>query len=272
MRSAQRTKIELVTQWGGVCRRCGYNKCHRALQFHHKDSSEKDAWSRGRGHTSLDEVREYPERFELVCANCHFEIHDEIDKANAQYANCAHCQEPFKIEPRRVADGRNKYCCKACEIAGRGIRSTPIEERFWKHVEKTIDCWLWTAQRDRQGYGRINCERSPVLTHRLSWEIHNGPVPEGKFVLHSCSNHACVNPDHLYLGTYTDKVAQSMSNGRTNRGERSSAAKLTKEIVTEIRRRYNAGGISQPQLAQEYNVSQFTIRDIVQRITWKHIP
>jgi hypothetical protein len=75
-------RAEMRAAFGGCCCRCGYDRCIAALHFHHKDSSEKRLWNTtrvtgGRGSTSVREVRAHPERFELVCANCHFEIHSE---------------------------------------------------------------------------------------------------------------------------------------------------------------------------------------------------
>lgn len=270
MRSTKRKKIALLLEWGGACQRCGYNKCQRALQFHHKDSSEKAKWSKDRGNVSIDEVRAHPERFELLCANCHFELHDEIDVANATYAICAYCGDSFTVEKARLADGHGKYCKKECEVAGRKIRSKPLEERFWKHVEKTADCWFWTAFKDSRGYGRINFEQTPILAHRVSWEIHNGPIPDGMSVLHHCDNPSCIRPDHLFLGNASDKMNECSKKGRTTRGERSKSSKLTEALVSEIRTKYASGTISQSKLAKEYGVCQATINEVVRGFLWKH--
>lgn len=96
----------------------------------------------------------------------------------------------------------------------------PPETRFWSHVDKTGDCWLWTASvfKDRYGYGKFNAASEKptrvVYAHRFSWELANGPIPDGLWVLHHCDNPPCVRPDHLFLGTQSANVADMHSKGR----------------------------------------------------------
>lgn len=104
---------------------------------------------------------------------------------------------------------------------GYWLDHTPPEDRpvaprfsrtFWDFVEKTHEhgCWTWQGSRDRKGYGRW----SRVLTHRHSWSLANGPIPDGLWVLHHCDNPPCVNPRHLYLGTVVENVRDSVARGR----------------------------------------------------------
>lgn len=109
------------------------------------------------------------------------------------------------------------------------------EERFWSHVEKTDGCWIWTGafakERTRpEPYGafcyRENLERVWIMAHRFSWELANGPIvghvpghPEKEVcVLHRCDNTKCVRPDHLFLGTDADNIADCIAKGRNSRG------------------------------------------------------
>lgn len=89
-----------------------------------------------------------------------------------------------------------------------------LEERFWAKVEKTDGCWLWTAALSTTGYGRIGVGKKMAYTHRLSWEMHNGPIPPGMHICHHCDNPKCVRPDHLFLGTRTDNMRDMWRKGR----------------------------------------------------------
>ena len=91
-----------------------------------------------------------------------------------------------------------------------------VEERFWAKVVKSDGCWEWTAKHDKNGYGRFspNGQYSQVPAHRFSWELHNGPVPEGMLVCHRCDNPECTNPNHLFLGTPQDNMDDKVRKGR----------------------------------------------------------
>lgn len=97
-----------------------------------------------------------------------------------------------------------------------------ISKRFWSHVDKTDGCWLWTgADKGALGHGRFYVKGKRTKVHRFSWELANGPIPPGLFVLHRCDNGACVRPDHLFLGTQADNIRDMDSKGR--RGRRRAA-------------------------------------------------
>jgi hypothetical protein len=72
-----------------------------------------------------------------------------------------------------------------------------VEARMWSHVDKTEDCWTWTASRNQCGYGRMKVEGRLVVVHRLSYEFAHGPIPAGMELDHTCHNRACVRPEHL---------------------------------------------------------------------------
>lgn len=161
----------------------------------------------------------------------------------------------------------------------RGKRKT-IEEQFWGRVSKTDGCWLWTGRLGRTGYGRF--KPSPeglVLVHRFSWQMHNGPVPDDLRVLHRCDVRNCVRPDHLFLGTQADNVHDMHAKGRARKhrgpsrykGEKNHLAKLTDADVLEIRRRAAEGAVL-GEMARRYGVSAPTIREVVLRLRWTHVP
>lgn len=76
-----------------------------------------------------------------------------------------------------------------------------VEQRFWAKVDKTGECWLWTASLSH-GYGQFfPGGGKPVGAHRFSYELFSGAIPQGMDVEHRCRNRACVNPFHLRLAT-----------------------------------------------------------------------
>ena len=92
-----------------------------------------------------------------------------------------------------------------------------LRERFWSHVDKSGECWLWTARRNDKGYGSFGTrDKQTALAHRVAWALVRGPIPPRMLVLHSraCVSRACVRPDHLRLGTQLENVADTMALGR----------------------------------------------------------
>jgi hypothetical protein len=146
----------------------------------------------------------------------------------------------------------------------------PLADRFWAKVNKTDGCWLWTAARQSKGYGVIGI--SPGYgkgyverAHRVSWELHYGPIPTGMWVLHKCDVPACVRPDHLFLGTQTENMADAAAKGRVvgiatshperiRRGERHHWAKLTNAQIADLRQ-LRAEGWKQQALADRFGIS-----------------
>jgi hypothetical protein len=99
-------------------------------------------------------------------------------------------------------------------VHGHNGRRDPAT-RFWKYVTKSDGCWEWQGSRMPFGYGELNINKVPQCAHRLSWELHYGPIEEGLSVLHSCDNPPCVNPAHLFLGTQSDNMRDCASKGRS---------------------------------------------------------
>lgn len=149
-----------------------------------------------------------------------------------------------------------------------------LEERFRSRVDVrgVDDCWEWSAGRVSAGYGAVwdNSIGRHRHAHRLAWEIVNGPIPDGQWVLHRCDNPPCCNPSHLFLGTQADNDADRTAKGRGIHGVSHPYAKLTPDSVREIRSRI-AGGEIPSALAIEFGVSSSTLYDMIHGKTWRHI-
>ncbi len=120
---------------------------------------------------------------------------------------------------------------------------------------------------DRAGYGRLKWQLRPQQAHRLAWESARGAIPDGLNVLHHCDTPACINTDHLFLGTHADNSADRVAKGRQARGERVGGAKLTTAQVLEIR---GMAG-SQREIAERFDVAPSLICEIKRRGIWKHL-
>ncbi len=149
-------------------------------------------------------------------------------------------------------------------------------QNFWKKVDKSGDCWLWTASKNIHGYGKFNINGKMKSSHRVSCEIENGPIADGLCCLHKCDNPRCVRPSHLFIGTYADNMADMSEKGRCNktdkaRGEKQGNAKLDEKSVLEIRSLHKSGAYTQQKISEIYLVSPSRISEIVNKISWAHI-
>lgn len=119
------------------------------------------------------------------------------------------CSEPNCNRPTK-----KRGLCNACYKRKRGNGSLPVvrpiftslEDRFFAKVNKTEKCWLWTGCIRRGGYGWFRAEGRSKLAHRVSYEIHKGPIPDGLSLDHLCRVTSCVNPDHLEPVTRGENV------------------------------------------------------------------
>jgi hypothetical protein len=94
-----------------------------------------------------------------------------------------------------------------------------VEERFWSHVDKSGDCWLWTGYRNPQGYGIFNIRKGKwEYAHRYAWKLTYQSPLSSLHVLHHCDNPPCVRGIHLWIGTHQDNMADMMRKGRQKKG------------------------------------------------------
>lgn len=156
-----------------------------------------------------------------------------------------------------------------------GRPKIPLAIRFWNKVDKNGPivrpelgpCWIWLGTKNKDGYGLVSHNKKSATTHRVSWELHNGPIPNKLQVLHRCDNPPCVNPAHLWLGTNGDNTRDAAQKGRHVAGQN---RKVTENQVREIRARH-AAGENRTNLGLEYGITKWAITDMVSRRSWSHV-
>lgn len=141
-----------------------------------------------------------------------------------------------------------------------------IADRLYSKVQVLENgCWRYTGGLNGSGYGNIWQDGHTRSAHVVSYEIHNGPVPEGLNVLHSCDYKPCINPEHLFSGTQQDNIDDMINKDRHNFSGR---ALLTTEAVTEIRELLKETDLSQQCIADKFTVSRSTIAAIKSGRNW----
>lgn len=153
-----------------------------------------------------------------------------------------------------------------------------VEDRFWEKVDvrSKDECWNWLGIITPKGYGHFRVtSKGMTRSHRFSYEIAFGKIPDGFLVLHKCDNRKCVNPSHLFLGTNDDNMKDMARKGRGRTlirlGEDSPVHKLTLKDVMEIRELYSTGQYTYLQLSDRFNITYQHVGSVVTRKTWKHV-
>lgn len=150
-----------------------------------------------------------------------------------------------------------------------------------------VGCRLWYGPSVPRGYGVLSVGGRQVYTHRAAWEQRFGAIPSGMFVLHRCDNPACINTDHLFIGTPLDNMRDMIAKGRQDymsnkrrgsdhphvgkgrfKNEKNPAAKLTWEQVNQIRARYQRGVTRQVDIARDFGIRQAQVSSILRGESW----
>lgn len=155
--------------------------------------------------------------------------------------------------------------------------SRPVTDRFWEKVDKHGPtpqhcpelgaCWVWTAQTDKEGYGRFSLNGKKAKAHRMAYMLAHGPIPDKLLVCHKCDNPSCVNANHLFIGSNLDNTRDCVAKKR-HVTQRANSYKLTLEAATEIRRLHSQEGLGYRRLARMYQVGRSTIQDAVKGRSW----
>lgn len=153
------------------------------------------------------------------------------------------------------------------------------EKDFWKRVNKNGpvirtdlgQCWVWTGSICNK-YGNFRFKGGWEYSHRFSWILHNGSIPNKMQICHKCDNTICVNPSHLFIGTAQNNANDMINKGRNKccRGIGNYNHKLTEFQIIEIKSciKYKGWGTD---LARKFGVSSTLIYDIKNGKKWKHI-
>jgi hypothetical protein len=189
------------------------------------------------------------------------------------------CVNPDHLEPVSISENTRRAKSRPAHYAtesassrlpeASGARPSFLDEYGAKfRIDEQTGCWAWTVT-GSGGYGAAWAGRS-VSAHRLAWTIVKGPIPDGLQVLHRCDVRACVNPDHLFLGTHAENMADRNNKGRqaSPKGEAHPSAKLRAADIAAIR----SSTESVLVLASRYGVKKGTIYDVRGGISWTHVP
>jgi len=185
--------------------------------------------------------------------------------------NCIYCGNVF-VKNKRYSWKQweaTKYCSKKCALIALGRNpDKSIDDRFWAKVsipEEKTECWLWTGFKDKNGYGRIsNRDTKMSLSHRYSYELKFGNIPDGFMVRHVCNNPMCVNPDHLKIGTSKDNSQDCNLSGR--QGHKGTKFNLQLACLTYLAANF---GVPTNQISIATGVSRATVRRIANKEVWE---
>lgn len=148
-----------------------------------------------------------------------------------------------------------------------GRTDTPsLKDKFLSWIKKDKNgCWILKRGADKNGYTRITFNWRRMGGHRLAYEIFIGPLEKGKLVCHRCDVPSCVNPKHLFLGTYSDNLVDCVRKGRH------PGSKLNIKKVMEIKNKIKKGEESLRSIARFYGIAHNGIQEIRDGKRWAHV-
>ena len=145
-------------------------------------------------------------------------------------------------------------------------RLRPNDSQYFERIVVDANgCWMWTGPRSVHGRAILRSKGRSKYAYRVVWEELIGPIPDGLMCCHKCDEPACVNPEHIFLGTAKDNMRDAADKGRLIPpraivGERNpKAAPVSDAVIDEARREYAQGCVTQAQLAERFNVGQSTV-------------
>jgi hypothetical protein len=140
-----------------------------------------------------------------------------------------------------------------------------LEKSFNKFVIKQDGCWNWNGcKKVKMKYGCLTFRGKEVMAHRASYMIYKGEIPNGLWVLHTCDNPSCTNPEHLWLGNALDNQRDKLSKNRHK------VEKLSIDQVKEIKKLLSMD-VMMKRICKDFNISRTTLHSIKTGKTWRDI-
>ena len=134
-------------------------------------------------------------------------------------------------------------------------------EKLYRNIKKQGNCWIWQKGKDIDGYGVFTSVKyEERRAHRMSYKLFKGNIPKGMFILHSCHNPSCCNPEHLRIGTPAENSRDCVLAGRSTKGFKNGRCKLTKQEFDYIMNQ--KGKISGRKLADKVSINKSQIYKI----------
>lgn len=152
-------------------------------------------------------------------------------------------------------------------------------QRFWAQVDTTPGqskgCWNWKGKPKEDGYGQFlvktDGKQKLYKAHRYSWELHNGPIPPGFMVCHTCDNRMCVKPEHFFLGTHKDNSQDMVQKGRSCLGQKNGRTGLTDQQAKEILLGFFKDGVPKKELLKRYPIGYTALGFLLRGQSWVHV-
>lgn len=191
---------------------------------------------------------------------------------NCSFDGCVNKARSLGLCPSHRAQQKQGKVLAPLQIQYHGFSE---KRRFLMRVGSATStgCKEWTGSRNKVGWhGQWRNEAGQIeLTHRAAWRMFVGEIPKDLCVLHKCDNPACVNPEHLFLGTQADNANDMWTKGRarpgTSKGEKHGMSKINAEIVREIRSSTESG----VALAKKFGITPTTVCDVRKHRIWNHV-